>query len=527
MVPRITSKGKSFKGAGAYFLHDLKAQTAERVAFTHTENMLTDDPEVALKVMAWTAEHARELKEISGQKLTGRQAENPVYTYCLAWAPDQSPDQAHMIDFGRRSLEALGLADHEALFVAHNDTDHLHLHVIANRVHPVTGLMAKMSQDRIALSRLAQSYEQETGQVYCHARVANNEKRQQGAWVKAEKEVRQTETAEYQEKRAVRIEAQRQAGALAKTKQAAEQSRAEVSRDLRAAFDQASAPDDRRYRARELDRPAGDEQHEARAAWADERTKERDAARFERREAARRSFLDERRARTWADYAARQWEALYDKQTERREGLEAQQLTVRQRFEDRLAAKYAQSEATIERRLEAIAAERARGGFKRAVDQVTGRRGQIDAQLHLYAEAKAKLSDQKEAERKTFADHQAEQRTRQRERQAAEQDRLAQRLQVTKVRQDAAFLARERNRESLGANASFKRVATRQPSTGHDERPVTAQLPRVDGTPGVPGAAADPSSQVRPIESSRRSERHRGGTRDNPRVTGPSRGRGR
>lgn len=446
MVPRITSKGKSFKGAGAYFLHDLKAQTAERVAFTHTENMLTDDPEVALKVMAWTAQHARELKEISGQKLTGRQAENPVYTYCLAWAPDQNPDQAHMVAFGRRSLEALGLADHEALFVAHNDTDHLHLHVIANRVHPVTGLMAKMSQDRIALSRLAQSYEQETGQVYCHARVANNEKRERGAWVKAEKEVRQTETAEYQEKRAARVEAQRQAGQLAIQKLEAEQGRAKAGRDMRAAFDQASAPDDRRYRARELDRPAGDEQHEARAARAAERIKERDEARFERKEAARRSFLEERRARAWDDYVAKQWQTLYDKQTDRREGLEAQQLTVRQRFEERLSAKYALSERTLNDRLSAIDAARGRRGLRATVDRLSGKRADLDAQRRSAEDAQRKLAAQKEAERRAFAERQAEQRTRQRERQAAEQQRLTARLQELQTRQEAAHREREAER---------------------------------------------------------------------------------
>jgi Relaxase/Mobilisation nuclease domain len=450
VVPRITSKGKSFKGAGAYFLHDLKAQTTERVAFTHTENMLTNDPDVALKVMAWTAEHARELKEISGQKLTGRQAENPVYTYCLAWAPDQNPDQAHMIAFGRRSLKVLGLADHEAVFIAHNDTDHLHLHVIANRVHPETGLMAKMSQDRLALSRLAQSYEQETGQVYCHARVANNEKRERGAWVKAEKEVRQTETPEYQEKRAARIEAQRQAGQLAKgkarAKEVAEQGPVEANRDMRAAFDQASAPDDRRYRARELDRPAGDEHREARAAWAAERTKEREEARFARREAARRSFLEERRARAWADYEAAQWQALYDKQTTRRDGLEAQQLDIRRRLEDRLSAKYGQSETLIERRLAAAQAECAEGWLKGTVDRLTGRQGRINAQRDLYTQAKTKLEGQKEAERQALAERQAEQRTRQRERQAAEQQRLGVRLQERNQQQEAAHRAREEDR---------------------------------------------------------------------------------
>ena len=72
MVPRITSKGRSFKGAAAYFLHDLgKAESSERVMFTETVNMLTNDPERAAKVMAWTAEHANELKQVAGVVSTG------------------------------------------------------------------------------------------------------------------------------------------------------------------------------------------------------------------------------------------------------------------------------------------------------------------------------------------------------------------------------------------------------------------------------------------------------------------------
>jgi hypothetical protein len=448
VVPRITSKGKSFKGAGAYFLHDLKAQTAERVAFTHTENMLTDDPELALKVMAWTAAHARELKELSGQKLSGRQAENSVYTYCLAWAPDQNPDRAHMIAFGQRSLDALGLADHEALFVAHNDTDHKHLHVIANRVHPVTGLMAKLSQDRLVLSRLAQRYEQETGQVYCHVRVANNAKRERGAWVKAEKEQRQAETPAYQEKRAARIEAQRAAGQLAKEKEGAEQERASSARDLHAAFDRASAQDDRRYRAREIDRPAADEQREAQAAWAAERVKEREEARFEGREAARRSFMAERRAREWADYEAARWQALYDKQTERRDGLEQIQLLARQRFEDRLSVKYAQSERALDHRLAALTAEQGARGLKGLVARVSGRQAKLAGQRETYLQAKVKLAEQKEAERRVYLERQVTQRTRQRERQAAEHQRFAVRLEAIKARRDEAFELRERDRQA-------------------------------------------------------------------------------
>lgn len=39
MVPYITDRGHSFKGAGLYYLHDKGEQTNERVAWTHTVNL--------------------------------------------------------------------------------------------------------------------------------------------------------------------------------------------------------------------------------------------------------------------------------------------------------------------------------------------------------------------------------------------------------------------------------------------------------------------------------------------------------
>jgi hypothetical protein len=44
MIPKITTGGKSFQGAFMYYMHDKKADTRERVAWTQTENMLTTDP---------------------------------------------------------------------------------------------------------------------------------------------------------------------------------------------------------------------------------------------------------------------------------------------------------------------------------------------------------------------------------------------------------------------------------------------------------------------------------------------------
>ena len=62
MVPDIAGTGHSFKGALAYYLHDKRASDAlpqlssnERVAWTETRNLATDDMHTAQRVMIATA----------------------------------------------------------------------------------------------------------------------------------------------------------------------------------------------------------------------------------------------------------------------------------------------------------------------------------------------------------------------------------------------------------------------------------------------------------------------------------------
>lgn len=204
MVPKIARKGQSFKGAGLYYLHDKNASTRERVVFTLTENLPTNDPDIALRMMAYTAMHQAELKRASGAAATGRKLAKSVYTYSLSWAPDEQPSQAEMIEAARETMKLLGLDDHEALLVAHNDTDHPHVHIIANRVHPETGLAAKLSNDRLKLSNWAEAYEKKQGKIRCEQRPINNEKRRNGQWVKDTKSLSQ---AEYHRRRKASLRA--------------------------------------------------------------------------------------------------------------------------------------------------------------------------------------------------------------------------------------------------------------------------------------------------------------------------------
>ncbi|MCI0536993.1 MAG: relaxase/mobilization nuclease domain-containing protein [Verrucomicrobiales bacterium] len=184
MVPKVAGKGRSFVGAGLYYLHDKKASTSERVAFIHTENLPTRDPDKAIKCMAWSAMRQQELKARAGGSAKGRKLEQPVYCYSLSWSPGEEPSHAEMLGAAMDTVKALGLDGHEALFVVHNDEPHPHIHVIVNRVHPETGIAAKLSKDHLKLSAWAEEFERRQGQIRCEQRVENNERRRNGEFVK-------------------------------------------------------------------------------------------------------------------------------------------------------------------------------------------------------------------------------------------------------------------------------------------------------------------------------------------------------
>ena len=186
MIPKINGLGRSFAGVAAYCLHDApepddrRPRTSERVGWADTRNLATFRPERAARLMAATARAAPDLKRLAGGSPGGRKLAKPVLHYSLSWARDETPDKGEMNRAVDESLEALGLESHEALIVAHEDTRHPHVHVIANRVDPETGKAAKLSGSKLRLSRWAEGYEREQGQIRCERRVENNERRRAG-----------------------------------------------------------------------------------------------------------------------------------------------------------------------------------------------------------------------------------------------------------------------------------------------------------------------------------------------------------
>jgi hypothetical protein len=88
MIIRILSSGKSFKGLSAYLKHDPKAETQNRVAWTHTLNLANEHVPAAVNDMVWTAHDAEALKQEAGVRAGGRTVENPVKHLSLNWAPE-------------------------------------------------------------------------------------------------------------------------------------------------------------------------------------------------------------------------------------------------------------------------------------------------------------------------------------------------------------------------------------------------------------------------------------------------------
>lgn len=190
MVPKIHAKGSSFKGAAAYLLHDKdRADTSERVAWTEARNLAVDDPDMGWRIMAATALDQNRLKAEAGVKSTGRKSSKHVLHISLAWHPDQAPEPAEMAAAADQAMAAIGAKDHQALFIAHSDEEHAHVHLLINRVSPEDGRLLPSSNDRLKLSKWAEGYEREGGQIYCEDRVVNNALRAQGAYVKGAKDI--------------------------------------------------------------------------------------------------------------------------------------------------------------------------------------------------------------------------------------------------------------------------------------------------------------------------------------------------
>lgn len=210
MNPRVSKVGRSFKGLNSYLSHDKdKAQTSDRLGEVWLFNLPisatgdgVSDSERAANIMAFTAKNWESIQKIHHQNLLEagqvkgaycrppRPPEKPVYSYSLRFHPDDKDKvtPALLEEAINGSREAVGMSDLQAIAYEHTDfevTDEFpehpsHVHVVINRIDPLTGLSRSYSKDQYKLSRFAEEFGAKHGLKPVEQRIENNARRAQG-----------------------------------------------------------------------------------------------------------------------------------------------------------------------------------------------------------------------------------------------------------------------------------------------------------------------------------------------------------
>jgi len=149
-VIATTSSGRRFAVLARYLLRGRSGEETARVAWTAGRNLGLDDPQLAAVLMQAIADE-------------NPRVEVPVYHLTINFDPNDPVTPTEMQAVADRVLRDLGLAEHQALMVAHQDRAHPHVHVMVNRVHPETGVAWERWQDRPRIERTLRALERELG----------------------------------------------------------------------------------------------------------------------------------------------------------------------------------------------------------------------------------------------------------------------------------------------------------------------------------------------------------------------------
>jgi hypothetical protein len=183
MTPRLHT-GKGASGAVRYVLGEgrdaktgeLKPPAAEgerRVAWISGTGF---GFEIRTEAQADLARRCMEFSALNQGSKT-RKCEKDCLHLSLAWNRGENPSQAEMEAAAHDALKALGMGNAEALFVAHNDEDYSHVHIVASMINPATNRAYNLKASYRTLSTWAEGYEREHGGVICTRREDMNELR--------------------------------------------------------------------------------------------------------------------------------------------------------------------------------------------------------------------------------------------------------------------------------------------------------------------------------------------------------------
>ncbi len=173
MIPNIV-KGRGITGAIAYSMGqgndketgkrlELGAGETSRADILGGQNFgfeidSADRLDMARRMMEWNG-------KAENQASRGRKCENDCLHASLSWEKGQEPSREDMTAAVQGFLKSLGMEKAQAVFIAHNDTEHKHLHIVASRIDPTTGKTFSQEDDFAKAQAWGLKYEREHGQT--------------------------------------------------------------------------------------------------------------------------------------------------------------------------------------------------------------------------------------------------------------------------------------------------------------------------------------------------------------------------
>lgn len=143
MIGNLESPTNDFVVLATYLLRGRDGPThPDRVAWILEQNLGTDDPLLAAKIMTNTAEFSTRCPKAC------------LHATINFETGVELPTPAEMQAMGLRFLDLFGLADHQVLMMGHGDKAHRHMHFMINRIHPETAKAFDLFQSHRRLDQV-------------------------------------------------------------------------------------------------------------------------------------------------------------------------------------------------------------------------------------------------------------------------------------------------------------------------------------------------------------------------------------
>jgi hypothetical protein len=90
-------------------------------------------------------DHEGQVQEMIDLAEVAKRSPQPVQHWIMSWREGEQPTSAQADLAAKMFLAEMGLAEHQAIYGLHRDTDNWHLHMAVNRVHPETEKLATVN----------------------------------------------------------------------------------------------------------------------------------------------------------------------------------------------------------------------------------------------------------------------------------------------------------------------------------------------------------------------------------------------